>query len=51
MYRELAPRLEVGAAGIVVADGSERLRDNTAKMITFETAETQANMVDAGPNG
>jgi len=49
--RELARRLEVGAAGIAVADGSERLREKTAKIIPFEAAETQANMVDTGPKG
>ena len=49
--RELAHRLEVGAAGIAVADGSERPREETAKIIPFETAETQANMVDTGPKG
>jgi len=30
-------------AGIAVEDGSERLRENTAKIIPFETAEPQAN--------
>ena len=49
--RELAHRLEVGAAGIAVVDGSERLRENTTKIIPFETAKPQANMVDTGPEG
>jgi hypothetical protein len=47
--RELAHRLEVSAVDIAVADGSEKLRDKTATIIPFETAETQANLVDTGP--
>ena len=39
----------VSEAGIAVEEGSERLRENTTKIIPFETAEPQANMVDTGP--
>ena len=38
-------------AGIAVEDGSKRLRENTTKIIPFETAEPQANTVDTGPEG
>ena len=31
-------------AGIAVEDGPESLRENTTKIIPFETAEPQANM-------
>jgi hypothetical protein len=37
--------------GIAVEDGSKRLRENTTKIIPFETAEPQANKVDTGPEG
>ena len=38
-------------ADIAVENGSKRLRENTTKIIPFETAEPQANMVDTGPEG
>jgi len=38
-------------AGIAIEYGSKRLRENTTKIIPFETAEPQANMVDTGPEG